>query len=104
MRSLSVDGRRRETTNGNNNHVHNGEAISTPQRIPPQYIHPRDLALWSPQRVERIHSDYYRGQGARMEEIPHNAYQYHREAYHRAEYQDARDNWAQLNITPIQWC
>ena len=34
-----------------------------------------------------------------MEEIPRNAYQ-----SHRVEYQDARDGWAQLNVTPIQWC
>ena len=61
MRSLSVDGRRRETVDGNNNHVHNEEVISTPQCVPLPYIHPRDLSRWSPQRVERIHHNYYQG-------------------------------------------
>ena len=46
---------------GNNNHVHNEEVISTPQRVPPPYIHPHVLSLWSPQRAECIHHDYYRG-------------------------------------------
>ena len=97
-------GEERAIADSNNNHVHNEEAVSTPQRVPPPYIHPCDLALQSPQRVEHIHRDYYRGQGAQIEQIPRNAYQYHRAAYHRAKYQDARDGWAQLNFTTIQWC
>ena len=81
-----MDGRRRSIVDGNNNHVHNEEVISTPQRVPPPYIHPRDLAVWSPQQVQRIQRDYYHGQRAQTEEIPYNAYQYHRAAYHREEY------------------
>ena len=64
-----MDGRRRATVDGNNNHVHNEEAISTPQHIHRPYIHPCDISRWSTKCVECIHHDYYQGLGARKEEI-----------------------------------
>jgi len=85
-------------------------AAVPPPRVPPPCIHPRDLARMSRQHVDRIHRDYYRRHGVPSEEIPRDAYQFHRAGYHRAQFLQAlQDRRAEANRSPnrvnasIQW-